>query len=243
MSINIIIPMAGAGSRFVKEGYKNPKPFIDVLGKPMIFHVVDNISIAGAKYFFICQKQHLKDFGDILIEGIKQRTFIKDFEIITVDDLTEGAACTVLKCKPFIDNNDELLIVNSDQLVEKDDVHKSVLFFEKNDTDGGIICFFNKSLKWSYVSINENKQISRVVEKQVISDHATVGIYYFKHGKDFVSAAENMIRKNDRVNGEFYVCPVYNYLILEDKKVIPYFINQMYGLGTPEDLEKYLKII
>lgn len=240
MAINIVIPMAGAGSRFAKDGYKNPKPFIDVLGKPMIFHIIDNISIPGAKYIFICQQEHLKNFGSEFVNEIKKRTFIKDYQIISVDGLTEGAACTVLISKPYINSNDEMLIVNSDQLVGFDDINKSLLFFEKNNADGGILCFFNKSSKWSYVDINDRRQINRVVEKQVISDHATVGIYYFKHGREFVENAEQMIKKNDRVNNEFYVCPVYNHLLLREKIILPYFINEMYGLGTPEDLNHFL---
>lgn len=239
--LNIVIPMAGAGSRFQKAGYKNPKPFINIMGKSMIFHVIDNITIPGARYIFICQKEHLKEFGDTFIENIKSRTFIRDFQIITVDGLTEGAACTVLKTKSFINNNDELLIVNSDQLIAKDDIRNSVLFFEHSNSDGGILCFFNKSIKWSYVSLNDHREIIEIAEKKVISDHATCGIYYFKHGSDFVNSAETMIEKNDRINNEFYVCPVYNYMILENKKIHPYFVNIMKGLGTPEDLELFLR--
>lgn len=240
MAMNIVIPMAGAGSRFAKAGYKNPKPFISVLNKFMILHVIDNINIPGAKYIFLCQNEHLKSFGADFIEQIRQRTFVKDFEIIGIDGLTDGAACTVLKSKEYINNQDELLIVNSDQLVGFGDILNSVLMFEKNKADGGILCFFNKSIKWSYVNINDDRSITRVAEKQVISEHATVGIYYFKHGSDFVDNAENMIIKNDNVNGEFYVAPVYNYMVLEDKKISPYFINEMHGLGTPEDLDKFL---
>jgi dTDP-glucose pyrophosphorylase len=241
VSINIVIPMAGAGIRFIKAGFKNPKPFINVLNKFMIFHVIDNINIPGAKYIFLCQKDHLKNFGSDFVDQIRKRTFIKDFEIIGIEGLTDGAACTVLKAKEFIDNRDELLIVNSDQLVGSSDIINSVLMFEKNKLDGGILCFFNKSIKWSYVNINDDRLITRVAEKQVISEHATVGIYYFKHGADFVSCAENMVSKNDRINGEFYVAPVYNYMILENKKLGPYFINEMQGLGTPEDLEVFLR--
>ena len=240
MSLNIVVPMAGAGSRFAKEGYANPKPFIDVFGKPMIFHVIDNIAIPGAKYFFICQKEHLKNFGDTFIEHINERGFIKDFQIITIDGMTEGAACTVLRCEPFINNNDELLIVNGDQLLGAGDINKSLLFFERNNSDGGIICFFNKSIKWSYVEINDARTITKVEEKRAISDHATVGVYYYKKGSDFVDSATRMIEKNDRVNGEFYICPVYNYMILEDKTISPYFINEMNALGTPEDLKRFL---
>ncbi len=236
----IVIPMAGAGSRFTKAGYKNPKPFIMVDGKFMIMSVLENIAIPGARYVFICQKEHLAEFGAEFIEQIKLKSFIKDFDIIGIDGLTDGSACTVLLAEKFIDNNQELLIVNSDQLLGPNDIIEAVRYFEKEKADGGIICFFNKEPKWSYVDINENRLISRVVEKQPISDHATVGIYWFSEGRNFILSAKEMIQKNDKVKNEFYLAPVYNYMILDNMKIKPYFINIFKGLGTPDDLERYL---
>lgn len=242
MGLNIVIPMAGAGSRFAKMGYKDPKPFIPVDGKFMISHVIDNINIPGAKYIFICQKEHLKEYGGAFVQYLKDKTFIKDFEILGIDGLTEGAAVTVLKAREFIDNNDELLVVNSDQLLGSDDILRAVSSFEKDGADGGIICFFNKSQKWSYVEINDRRLITRIAEKQPISEHATVGVYWFRKGSKFTECASAMIQKNDRVNGEFYLAPVYNYLIMEEGKISPYFINSFHGLGTPEDLDKFLEL-
>ena len=239
--LNVLLPIAGQGSRFANVGYKNPKPFIEIHGKFMILHVLDNINIPGAKYIFLCQTAHLKEFGALFIEQLKQRTFIRDFDIVPVDGVTEGAACTVLKAKSLIDTNDELLIANGDQLLPDGDITRSVTYFERNRADAGMLCFFNKSMKWSYVTIEANRQISRIAEKIVISDHATCGIYYAKHGKCFVAAAERMIEKNDRVNNEFYVAPAFNYMILDEKAVLPYFVNEMWGLGTPEDLTSYLQ--
>lgn len=240
--INIVIPMAGAGSRFAKVGYKNPKPFIDVNGKFMIAHVIENIAIPGARYIFICQKEHLAKFGGEFAQYIKDNTSIKDFDIVGIDGVTQGAAETVLLVKELINNNDELLVVNSDQLLGSHDILNSVRFFEKSNSDGGIVCFFNKSQKWSYVEINDRRLITRVVEKQPISEHATVGVYWYKKGSKFVECAEAMIQKNDRVNNEFYFAPTYNYLIIEGGKISPYFVNEFHGLGTPEDLDRYLEV-
>lgn len=239
--LNILIPIAGEGSRFTKAGYINPKPFIEIYGKYMVLHVVDNIKIPGAKYIFLCQKSHLQQFGAEFIESLKERSFIKDFEIISLEEKTEGAACTALKAKPLINNNDELLIVNGDQILSEGDISKAVLYFERHNADAGILCFFNQHMKWSYVTLDPDRNITRIAEKTVISDHATCGIYYTKHGKYFVNAAEMMISKNDRVNSEFYIAPSFNYMILQEQKVIPYFVNEMASTGTPEDLANYLK--
>jgi dTDP-glucose pyrophosphorylase len=238
--LNIVMPLAGEGSRFAKMGYKNPKPFIEVLGKYMALHVVDNINIPGAKYIFLIQSRHLEEFGASFIEELKKRSFVHDFEIIPIKEKTSGAACTVLLAKSFISNTDELLIINGDQIIN-DDFSKALVFFARKKADGGIWCFFNTSSKWSYVDIDSNRHIIRVAEKIPISNHATCGVYYFKHGKDWVTAAERMIEKNDKVNNEFYVAPVFNYLILEEKVILPWFVNEMHGIGTPEDLTNYLQ--
>ncbi len=240
MDINIVIPMAGAGMRFSQAGYPEPKPFIPLLGKPMILHVVDNIGIPGATYIFICQKKHLEKYGTNFQEELRKRNFIKDFRIIEIDGITEGAACTVLKSEPYINSEKPLYIINSDQLVGEQDLRESVSHFIEKKSDGGIMCFFARHPKWSYAGLTPEGLIDKVIEKQVISDHATVGMYYFGKGADFVAAAKTMIDKNDRVNNEFYVAPTYNYLIKNGKSVHPYFINKMTGLGTPEDLDKHL---
>lgn len=236
----IVIPMAGQGSRFSSAGYKDPKPFIKVNGKFMIMSVIENIGVPCAKYIFICQKEHLAVYGSEFIEQIKSCSFVKDFEIIGLDGQTEGSACTVLTAEKFIDNNEELLIVNSDQLLGNLDILNSIRYFEKENADGGIICFFNQNPQWSYVSIDANRLINRVEEKKQISDHATVGVYWFLEGKSFVSAAKEMIKRNDRSKNEFYLAPVYNYMLIDNKKIKPYFINEFHGLGTPDDLQKYL---
>lgn len=239
--MNIVIPMAGLGSRFVKAGYTTPKPFIDVLGKPMIVRVLENLAYKNAQYILIAQKQHL-DSNHSLVEKIA-----KDFNVkfISINKLTEGTACTLLYAKKYIDNDTPLLIANSDQIVDI-----NIADFIKNNKDrklDGLILTFidnDKNPKWSFAKLN-GELVSEVKEKEPISQYATAGIYLFTKGKIFVDNAIEMIIENDRVNNEFYTCPVYNYAIKNGAKIGIYNIqdSQMHALGTPKDLSHYTKEI
>jgi dTDP-glucose pyrophosphorylase len=236
--MQIVIPMAGRGSRFVEKGYKEPKPFINVEGVPMIERVVKNLNIYGT-YTFICLEEfwytHYERFIDIMDKNNI------NFNVVLTPGITEGAACTILLAKKYINNDQELILANCDQIV-KDYMYMtlSARYFESKKADGGILCFLAEGKKWSYAEVKEER-IIRVAEKDPISNLATVGIYYFKRGSDFVQAAEQMIAKNIRVNNEFYTCPVFNELIGMSKMVLPYMVNEMWGIGTPEDLEIYLR--
>ncbi len=240
--INIVIPMAGSGSRFVKAGYDKAKPFIDVAGKTMIARVIENLYHPDAHYILIGRSSHLQE-ESALVNEISS-TYKASF--IGIDKLTEGTACTVLFARDKINNNDPLLIANSDQLVDSP-IEKYIDECIGKKLDGSILTFTDheKDPKWSFARIDENGLVVEVQEKKVISDYATVGIYFFTKGNDFVNGAIDMIINNDRVNNEFYTCPVYNYLIREGKKIGIHNIefSRMHGLGTPEDLEKYLLTI
>jgi len=236
--VNIVIPMAGLGSRFKDAGYTFPKPLIDVNGKPMIQVVVENINIEG-NYIFIVQKEHYNKYQlKYLLELI---TSYNNCEIIVIDGLTDGAAQTVLKAKEFINNDEELIIANSDQWVDWNAYH-FLNYARKKDADGLIASFYATHPKWSFAKVDEDTGlVTEVAEKKPISNIATVGIYYYKNGKDFVKYANQMIDKNIKVNNEFYVCPVYNEYINDDKKIMTYHVAEMCGLGTPEDLNNFLK--
>ena len=233
--MNIIIPMAGHGSRFLQAGYTFPKPLIEVHGKPMIQVVIDNLKV-DANFIFIVQKEHREKYNldsmlSLLAPGCK---------IVDVDKVTEGAACTVLLGKEFINNDNPLVIANSDQFVE----WSSLDFFYKmneQNLDGGIVSFKSTHPKWSYAKTDNNGFVLEVAEKKTISDIATVGIYYWKKGSDFVKYAEQMIHKNIRANNEFYVCPVFNEAILDGLKIKTFDVPKMWGLGTPEDLDYFLE--
>jgi len=233
--MNILIPMAGAGSRFEKAGYTFPKPLIDVRGKPMIQWVVDNLNVE-AKYIFIVQKKHFEKYN--LKDTINN--FCPNNEIVQIDGITEGAACTTLLAKSYIDNDQSLIIANSDQFVEWDS-DDFMYNCSASDLDANILAFKSTHPKWSYAKSNEFGYVTEVAEKKPISDMATVGIYYWRRGSDYVKHAEQMINKNIRVNNEFYVCPVFNEAIQDGKKIRTYNIEKMWGLGTPEDLEHFLK--
>lgn len=234
-NLNVLIPMAGAGSRFAQAGYTFPKPLIDVNGKPMIQVVVENLGVE-ANFIYACQKEHREKFNlDKMLPLITP-----DCKVIEVDGLTEGAACTALLAKEYIDNDNPLLFANSDQWVDWDPV-QFMYDMQETKADGGIVTFKASHPKWSFAKVNEFGVVTEVAEKNPISDNATCGYYYWRKGSDFVKYAEEMIEKNIRVNNEFYVCPVYNQAI-EDKKIIKiHEAKEMWGLGTPEDLEHFLK--
>ena len=233
-NLNVLIPMAGAGSRFQKAGYTFPKPLIDVNGKPMIQHVVDNLGI-DANYIFIVQKEHREKYNlDSMLDLI-----VPNCTIVEVDGVTEGAACTTLLAEEFINNDQPLFIANSDQYVEWNSLDFMYKMRETN-ADGGIVTFKSTHPKWSYAKTNSQGHVTRVAEKNPISANATVGFYYWKHGKDYVEYTKEMIDKDIRVNDEFYVCPVFNQAIADNKKIRTYEADEMWGLGTPEDLERYL---
>ncbi len=240
--INIVIPMAGLGSRFAKEGYEKPKPFIDVKGKPMIVRVLENLYYPDAQYILIARKEHLEAEKDLVAEI--SHNFNARF--IPIDILTEGTACTVLYARGIIDNDHPLLIANSDQVVDID-IKDYINDCFNRKLSGSILTFIDKELnpKWSFAKTDDQGFVMEVKEKEAISEHATVGIYLFSKGKDFVNGAIDMIIKNDRVNNEFYTCPVYNYLIKDHHKIGIYDIDfvAMHGIGTPNDLKDYLRII
>ena len=238
--LNIVVPMAGAGSRFASAGYMDPKPLIPLHGIPMIKVIIDNLRpTTSHRFIFICQRTHSETYD---LES-RLQSWAPGCIVFLIDGVTQGAACTVLTVKHLIDHEHPLMIANSDQFVDIfiDDYLKSM---ENPRLDGLIMTMKALDPKWSFVDLDQEGYVNRVVEKEVISEEATVGIYNFRHGKDFVTGAQKMIEKDLRVNGEFYVAPVYNLLIQDHCKFATYNIGSvdhgMYGLGTPQDLERFL---
>jgi len=237
--INIVIPMAGLGSRFASAGYEKPKPFIDVNGIPMVIKVIENLNCPNARFILIARKEHLENEKQIVDEITNKYNAI----FIPIENLTEGTLCTILFARNLINDNNPLLIANSDQLVDID-ISEFINNCFNRKLDGSILCFEDDELnpKWSFAKLDDNNLVELEKEKEAISKFATVGIYFFNQGSSFVDSSIEMIIKNDRVNNEFYTCPVYNYLISKGAKIGIYKIDysQMHGLGTPEDLTKYL---
>ena len=234
-NMNVLIPMAGAGSRFAAAGYTFPKPLIEVNGKPMIQVVVENLNIE-AHYIFIVQREHYDKYHlNYLLNAIAPGC-----SVVMILGMTEGAACTTLLAKELIDNGDPLIIANSDQFVEWNS-NECLYAFNADSIDAGIVTFESNHPKWSYAKLNEQGFVSEVAEKKPISDHATVGIYFWKRGSDYVKYAEQMIAKDIRVNNEFYVAPVFNEAIADGKKIRIKDAAKMWGIGTPEDLQHFLQ--
>ena len=239
--INIVLPIAGRGSRFSEAGFELPKPLIQVHGKPMIEVVVNNIRpLCEHRFIFVALKEHLDHLG---MEETLNR-IAPGCVIIPVIEVTEGAACTVLLAREYIDNNDQLMMANSDQWVDIDINNYLSLMNDKN-IDGLIMTMWADDPKWSFVGFNNEGQVNNVVEKEVISNEATVGIYNFQKGSDFVNAADQMIAKNLRVKNEFYVAPAYNEMINNQANITIFNIGKeydgMYGMGIPADLDKFIK--
>ncbi|MDP1836153.1 MAG: glycosyltransferase family 2 protein [Chlamydiales bacterium] len=237
--LTIVIPMAGKGSRFAEAGFKNPKPFIPVEGKPMITHVMDNLDYPNAKYVLIARQEHL-DAEPECVQHI-QNSYNATF--IGIDLLTEGTACTMLFARRLWQPESPLLIANCDQIVDGGIQPYIDDCFERQ-LDGSILTFEEPTLhpKWSYAKINAQGLVTEVAEKKAISPWATVGLYLFTQASTFVESAIDMIIRNERVNNEFYTCPTYNYAIEKGKRIGIYNIptSAMHGIGTPEDLDAYL---
>jgi HAD superfamily hydrolase (TIGR01509 family) len=234
--LNVLIPMAGAGSRFEQAGYTFPKPLIEVNNKPMIQVVVENLNL-DANFIYVVQRAHREKYNlDTLLNLLTPGCVV-----VETEGVTEGAACTALLAKDYINNDNPLFFANSDQFVEWD---SNEFMYKMNETnaDGGIVTFKATHPKWSFAKVNQHTGlVEEVAEKNPISDNATVGYYFWKHGSDFVKYAEEMIDNNIRVNNEFYVCPVFNQAIQDAKEIRTYQADAMWGLGTPEDLNYYLE--
>ena len=233
---NIVIPMAGLGTRFEEKGYKNKKPFIDVNGKPMIQRVIENLDMEfDPKYEFIliCLQEDYDKYDFQIFDDIVGHT---EYKVICLPDVTEGAAQTLLKAEQYINNDTPMLSFNTDQMID----YNNDTWNHFSQYDGGIPCFWGDSEDWSYARCGQDGFVEEVAEKKVISNDATAGYYYWRKGSDFVKYAEQMIQDNSRTNGEFYVAPVYNWAIRDGKKVGIYMVDKLYSLGTPEDLQEYL---
>lgn len=237
--LNIVIPMAGSGSRFQNAGYTFPKPVIDIQGKTMIEIVINNLRPkVDHKFIFIVQKEHFDKYD---LWNILKNSTNGNFEIVKIDRVTEGAACTALTASQYINNDNDLIIANADQFIQVD-FNKFIENARTGEKDGLIMTFEANHPKWSYARVDKKGYVIEVAEKKVISKNATVGIYYFKRGSDFVASAQSMIRKKIKNNNEYYICPVYNELILKNQKIYIQEIpaTKMHGLGTPEDLNAFL---
>lgn len=232
MKINLLLPMAGKGSRFSNAGYTDPKPFIQFLGKTMIEHVVDAFPVPSHKIFIVL-KEHDEAYGASALLKSKW----PDCDVVLIDGVTDGAARSVLMAKHLIDNDDVLAVMNSDNIIEWNPNTLQKLYAY----DGMVMTFEDDHPKWSFAKTDSHGIITEVVEKKPVSTHATAGLYFWTKGSDFVKAAEQMIEKDIRTNNEFYVAPVYTENAAMGQRCVITQVIEMNGVGVPEDLEAYVK--
>jgi UDP-N-acetylglucosamine diphosphorylase / glucose-1-phosphate thymidylyltransferase / UDP-N-acetylgalactosamine diphosphorylase / glucosamine-1-phosphate N-acetyltransferase / galactosamine-1-phosphate N-acetyltransferase len=239
VSLNVVIPMAGMGSRFAQAGYSRPKPFIEMWGEPMIARVLENLTYPGARYILIARKEHVEAERD----AVARLAARFPIQVQLIDRVTEGSAATVLFARRDFANDTPMLIANCDQLVDGG-IAQMVDDCLGRRLDGSVMVFRDEARdpKWSFVKLDESGLVVEAREKVPISDLATVGIYMFSRGADFREAAIEMIVRNDRVNREFYTCPVYNYLVEWGRRIGVHEIapEAMHGIGTPDDLVRYM---
>jgi dTDP-glucose pyrophosphorylase len=231
----VVMPMAGRGSRFSNEGYSIPKPLIEVLGVPMFVQAIKSIEgVPFSKLVLICLEEHEMAYN---ITGlIKQHLWHLNVQLICIPDITEGQLCTVMEAK--VEFKDEsLLVIASDSYIQgnlQSDLENLI------DSDGIISVINLPGESWSFARTDETGRVVQVAEKERISDYASTGIYYFKDGNEFISIGTEMIAKNERVRGEFYIIPVYQKMITSGKLIRISKANQMWDMGTPENLQKFL---
>jgi len=242
--MNILIPMAGRGSRFAVDAdknpeYRKPKPIINIAGHPMIEWALSSFPLRkDHRLIFLVLKDHVEQFQ---IDEALRSMFGNDIVMVIVDHVTEGAACTALLAREFINNADPLLITDSDHFLDGVSIFRDIENYDR--MDGMIPVFYANNPKWSFAKTDNEGYVIETAEKLQISRNANVGAYFFKKGRDFVWAAEEMIEENDRTNGEFFIAPVYNYMIRRGKMIRLSRPRFVHGLGTPKDVHKFLDFL
>lgn len=232
--MNIVIPMAGLASRFMVGQRHVVKPMIEIGGIPMIELVLETLNLPG-KYIFVLRDDVIFDELEYLL-----RKKVSDCKIIKIAKLSRGPADTVLAASNEINNNDPLIIANSDQIMNWDS-KKFLLYLDNNALDGVVVTFISSESHNSYAKLNKDGFVTCIKEKEVVSNHALNGIHFWRYGKYFVESAKAMIDSHITTNGEFYVGPTYNYLINKGLSIgiYPLLESEHFPVGTPIDLKKY----
>jgi dTDP-glucose pyrophosphorylase len=235
-TFNVVVPMAGRGSRFAERGIETPKPLIDVRGKPMYACAVDGLPLDRvARLVFICLREHLEQRA--LADDIARRYGRFDPAVLALDAVTEGQACTVLAARELIDNGRPLVIYNADTYCP---TTLGDALDRMGPVDGVLDVFRAAGDKWSFARADDQGRVLETAEKRRISQWASTGLYYFGRGQEFVRHAEAMIAADERSNREFYVAPVYNRMIAAGMDVRINPVEEVWSLGTLEDLERFL---
>ena len=230
-NINIVLPIAGLGKRFIDGGYETPKPLVDFNGKYIIEKSLESLNLSGCNLIFIVRDEHIKSHG---IDNILREKFGRGIKIIAIDYVTEGALCTCLLAEQYINNDQPLVIFTPDCYFEPVFNPKEV----DEKYDGMVVTFDSDSKAHSYVVLDDNNYVMEAAEKKVISNNAVGGLYYYKRGSDFVKYSHQLISDDNRTKNEFYICPVFNYFIKDGGKIGVEKNTKHLILGTPKDLER-----
>ena len=239
---NFIIPMGGEGKRFKNSSFNKPKFMIETKNNTLLEWAIQSLPLDFAnKLFFIIRKNDEESFGVIeFIEKIMKAKFPNvNFETILLSKNTRGQAETVLSCKKYIDNDRPLLIFNNDTIFKSTRLKTKLFSMQNQKIDGILGIFSSNDPNYSFVEIDNEDKVIRTKEKEVISNHASTGLYIFSKGSDFVKSAEYAIEKSILSKNEFYISELYNILIKEGKKFTIDFADEFVALGTPEDIKKF----
>lgn len=236
----VVVPMAGRGSRYTEKGYDIPKCLIKVAGKPMFLWALKSLEgVEYEKLIFIILRQHEQQYQ---ISKLLKKYVGKSFELVLLNEVTEGQLCTVLKAKEFFKMDDDLLIIASDSLI-KSKIGKDIA--NKDPYTRGIISVINlPGDRWSFAKVDKEGNVTEVAEKNRISDYASTGLYYFSNALEFMNASDSIIQNKEKTKGEYYVIPVYQKLIEKKVKIRISIASEMWDMGTPESkaiFEKHLK--
>ena len=229
MKTNLLLPIAGNGQRFIDAGYSAPKPLIEINGKTILDRSLESVKIDNCNLIFIIREDHCKEHNLNLV----LRSKYKDCKIVIIPGLTDGALSTCLLAKEHIDNDEPLIIFTPDCYFEPQIDPEKI----DEELDGMVCVFESDSPAHSYVLLDK-EYVSDIAEKEVISNLAIGGLYYWKKGSNFVKYGSEMIERNERVKGEFYIAPVFNKFIEKGRHVGIDRNTRHDIMGTPEDLEK-----
>jgi len=230
--VNIVIPMAGKGQRFIDAGYTTPKPLLKLGDTLIVKHIIDTMRFPGAQFIFIVRQEHCDEFQlDQKLLEIEPNA-----KILKINQMTEGSICTVLLAKEYFDNDTPVIIKDCDQIINWDLEH-FLEFVSRNKVEGALVTIHTDKPSYSFSRVDPKGRVIETAEKSVISNHGHTGIYYFVNGKDLIKYSQRMVDKNIRTNNEFYTAPVYNQYIQDGKLILIYPVAEMFQLGTPEELE------
>jgi RpiB/LacA/LacB family sugar-phosphate isomerase len=234
--VNVLVPLAGKGQRFVDKGYNIPKSLILAGNKHIIDWSMGSLKLENCNLIFVVRNEHITNYS---IDEILKTKYGNDITVVSTPENTRGSVESCLYAREYINNDLPLLVYCIDIYFEE--------YFDPSivdeNLDALVLTFKSNSPNYSYCELDKNNMVTRVAEKLVISNNANVGAYYFKEGKDFVECSDEMMERNETVNGEFYIAPVYNIMIEKQKKIGIHEVEKMYVMGTPEELDFYVKVV